>query len=157
MSQCPPTIGACQIASAFAQADARRHDTQGSAMTNQPSGPQQPPATGWQPPQNPQPWMQPAPGQQTYWQQVQPAPTNGLAIAALITAFFFAPVGVVLGIIALSQIKKSNGAQGGQGLAIAGIVVGSVLTLVAWVPMLISAIALLGSATDGVGAMAGLL
>ncbi|NDB18668.1 MAG: DUF4190 domain-containing protein, partial [Actinobacteria bacterium] len=89
--------------------------------------------------------------------QTQPAPTNGLAIAALVAAIFAAPVGIVLGIIALSQIKKSNGAQGGQGLAIAGIVVGSVMTLVAIVPLFILLFALIGSSTDGVGAMAGLL
>ena len=33
-------------------------------------------------------------------------------------------LGVVFGIIALNQIKKSNGTQSGRGLAIAGIVIG---------------------------------
>ncbi len=55
--------------------------------------------------------------------------TNGLAIASLICAcagLFFLPavLGVVFGFIARSQIKGSHGAQRGDGLAIAGIIVG---------------------------------
>src|SRR5688572_2447314 len=50
------------------------------------------------------------------------AKTSGLAIASLIMAILCAPVGIILGIVALSQISKSNGALKGQGLAIAGIV-----------------------------------
>ena len=59
--------------------------------------------------------------------------TNGLATASLICSLgglligLSAPVGIVLGIIALSQIKKRN--QDGKGMAVAGIIVGSVLTL----------------------------
>ncbi len=55
--------------------------------------------------------------------------TNGLAIASLIcgcAGLFFLPaiLGVVFGFIARSQIKGSHGAQRGDGLAIAGIIVG---------------------------------
>jgi hypothetical protein len=55
--------------------------------------------------------------------------TNGLAIASLICScagLFFLPAipGIVLGFVARAQIKRSNGAQRGDGLAIAGIVVG---------------------------------
>lgn len=59
--------------------------------------------------------------------------TNGLATASLICSLgglligLSAPVGIVLGIIALSQIKKTN--QDGKGMALAGVIVGSVLTL----------------------------
>jgi hypothetical protein len=71
-----------------------------------------------------------------------PAPqnTNKLAIISLIVAAapvilifipyvnciaFFCPLaGIVLGIIALTQISKTGGVQGGKGLAIAGIIVG---------------------------------
>jgi hypothetical protein len=59
--------------------------------------------------------------------------TNGLAIASLATSaggvipiFFGIPcvVGIILGFVALSQIKRSQGAQQGRGLAIAGVAVG---------------------------------
>jgi hypothetical protein len=55
--------------------------------------------------------------------------TNGLAIASLvcsIAGFLVIPLvlGVVFGFVARSQIMKSNGTQGGRGLALAGIIVG---------------------------------
>ena len=55
--------------------------------------------------------------------------TNGLAVASLICScagLFFLPIfpGIILGFIAHSQIKRSNGMQRGDGLAIAGIIVG---------------------------------
>jgi hypothetical protein len=55
--------------------------------------------------------------------------TNGLAVASLICScagLFFLPVfpGIILGFVARSQIKRSNGMQRGHGLAIAGIIVG---------------------------------
>ncbi|MFJ2740524.1 DUF4190 domain-containing protein [Streptomyces sp. NPDC087440] len=64
-----------------------------------------------------------------------PAPpaTNGLAIASLITGIVccLPPLGLVLGLVALSQIKKRG--DSGKGMAIAGIVLSClsiVLTLV---------------------------
>lgn len=57
--------------------------------------------------------------------------TNGLAIAALVTSLVCCgPIGLVLGLVALSQINASQGRQGGKGLAIAGIAIGAVTTLV---------------------------
>jgi hypothetical protein len=55
--------------------------------------------------------------------------TNGLAIASLICScagLFFLPIfpGIILGFVARSQIKRSNGSQKGDGLAVAGIIVG---------------------------------
>lgn len=55
--------------------------------------------------------------------------TNGLAVASLICScagLFFLPIfpGIILGFVAHSQIKRSNGMQRGDGLAIAGIIVG---------------------------------
>jgi hypothetical protein len=55
--------------------------------------------------------------------------TNGLAIASLICScaeLFFLPVfpGIILGFVARSQIRRSNGTQQGDGLALAGIIVG---------------------------------
>lgn len=59
--------------------------------------------------------------------------TNGLATAALICALgglvigFSAPVGVGLAIAALVQIKRRG--QEGKGMAIAGLVIGSLITI----------------------------
>jgi hypothetical protein len=55
--------------------------------------------------------------------------TNGLGIASLVCScagLFFLPAiaGIVLGFVAHAQIRRSNGTQRGDGLAIAGIVVG---------------------------------
>lgn len=56
--------------------------------------------------------------------------TNGLAVASFVCSFFFwlygvgAILAVVFGFIARSQIKKSEGRQGGAGLALAGIIIG---------------------------------
>jgi hypothetical protein len=55
---------------------------------------------------------------------------NGLAIASLVCAcagfLFIVPgvLGIIFGFIARSQIRQSGGAQGGDGLALAGIIVG---------------------------------
>jgi peptidyl-prolyl cis-trans isomerase B (cyclophilin B) len=49
-----------------------------------------------------------------------------MAIASLIAAFLFAPLGIVFGHISLSQLKRSG--EEGRGLAVAGLVVGYVLT-----------------------------
>jgi hypothetical protein len=52
--------------------------------------------------------------------------TNTLAIVSLILAFFVSVAGVVCGHIALSQIKRTG--EGGRGLALAGVIVGYVIT-----------------------------
>ena len=56
--------------------------------------------------------------------------TNTLAIIALIAAFVFAPVGIILGVIAQKQIKQSG--EAGAGLAKAGLILGIVFTI-AWI------------------------
>jgi peptidyl-prolyl cis-trans isomerase B (cyclophilin B) len=56
----------------------------------------------------------------------QPQPTNTLAIASLVCAFLFAPLGIVFGHISLSQIKKTG--EEGRGLAVAGLVIGYIIT-----------------------------
>lgn len=101
---------------------------------------QQPPAPGGHP-QGPSPAFGPPPpygppyGQaQSYgWypqQYPMPVGTNGLAIGSLIASslgFFYgfpAIVGIVLGVLALDQTKRTG--QQGRGLAIAGIAVGGV-------------------------------
>lgn len=56
-------------------------------------------------------------------------PWNAWAIAGFIVSFFAGIIGVVLSIIGLVQIDKRN--ERGRGLAIAGIVVGAISTLLA--------------------------
>jgi peptidyl-prolyl cis-trans isomerase B (cyclophilin B) len=56
----------------------------------------------------------------------QPRPTNPLAIASLVCAFVFAPLGILFGHMSLSQIKKTG--EEGRGLAVAGLVIGYVVT-----------------------------
>jgi peptidyl-prolyl cis-trans isomerase B (cyclophilin B) len=57
----------------------------------------------------------------------RPLPTNGMAIASLICAFLFAPLGIIFGHISLSQIKKTG--EDGHGLAIAGLVISYLITI----------------------------
>ncbi|MFI0514393.1 DUF4190 domain-containing protein [Streptomyces sp. WSLK1-5] len=124
-----------------------------------PPGPHQPdPAQGPSP--APDPYGPPAPGQQPYGQQpygqqsygqpygppyptwgqgyspyARPSSVNGLAVASLVLGVLccFPAVGLVLGVIALAQIRKKG--QSGKGLAIAGSILSS-LGLALWVTAL---------------------
>jgi hypothetical protein len=51
-----------------------------------------------------------------------------MAILALVFAFVFAPAGLVMGILARRQIERTG--EDGSGLALAGIIVGSIFTAV---------------------------
>ena len=84
-------------------------------------------------PQFPQPGQ---PGQQ-FGGYPQKAKTNGLAIAALVCSFFCGILGIILGIVAIGQINKTN--EGGKGLAIAGIVIGGVSIAFTWMVFFASA------------------
>jgi hypothetical protein len=62
-----------------------------------------------------------------------PAKTSGLAIASLVlgilglfTCGTAALIGLILGIIAMIKIKKSQGALGGGGMALAGVIVSAI-------------------------------
>jgi len=61
--------------------------------------------------------------------------TDGMAIASMVCSLaglvaccIPSVVGLILGLVSLSRIKKSQGALGGRGMAITGVVVGAVLT-----------------------------
>ncbi len=59
----------------------------------------------------------------------EPAPTNGYAVASLVLGILWiwwlgSILALFFGYVARSQIKESRGRQGGDGLAIAGIVLG---------------------------------
>jgi hypothetical protein len=49
-----------------------------------------------------------------------------MAILAIVFGFVFAPVGIVMGVIARKQIRQTG--EDGDGLALAGIIVGSVFS-----------------------------
>ena len=59
--------------------------------------------------------------------------TNTMAIVALILTFFFPPLGLILGFVALKQIKQTN--EGGKGLALAAVVLSSL-----WVALIVLAV-----------------
>lgn len=60
--------------------------------------------------------------------------TNGMAITGFVLAFFLPLIGLILSIVGLSQLKKKN--QSGKGLAIAGIVISSVMMLL-FIPIML--------------------
>jgi hypothetical protein len=101
------------------------------------SPPPGPPGYGYAPPQGyappsgygPPPGSGPPPGY-GYPQPGYPGgwrrPTNTMAILSLVMAFVFSPAGIVLGVIARKQIKRTG--EEGDGLALAGVIVGSIAT-----------------------------
>ncbi len=79
------------------------------------------------------------------------APTNTIAIIALILGLTIPPGGIILGHIGLSQIKKSG--EAGRGMALIGTISGYVLTIVPVVFVLGSLLLslILAAASDGYG------
>ena len=55
-----------------------------------------------------------------------PTPTNTMAVLSLVLAFLFPPAGVVVGLVARSQLQRSN--EQGDGLATAGIILSAIFT-----------------------------
>ena len=82
-------------------------------------GPQVPAPNPYPPYPYPYPYRYPA---------YLPRPTNAMAVASLVCAFVIAPLGVVFGHISLGQIKRSG--EQGRGMAIAGLVIGYLITIV---------------------------
>jgi peptidyl-prolyl cis-trans isomerase B (cyclophilin B) len=66
------------------------------------------------------------PGYPGYPPPPPPRQTNAWAVAALVSAFTVPPMAIVCGHVSLSQIKRTG--DEGRGLAIAGLVIGYVLT-----------------------------
>lgn len=97
-------------------------------MTDQPD-PYAPPPEGGQPqPPAEPPYAQPQYGQPPYgYQPARQAGTNGFAIAALVCAFVCSPLGIIFGFVARSQIRRTG--QGGDGLALAGIILSIVFLI----------------------------
>lgn len=62
--------------------------------------------------------------------------TNVMAILALVFAFVLAPLGIIFGHVALSQLRTRGGE--GHGLALAGVVLGYMFVAI-WIIMLVMA------------------
>ncbi|SNR62354.1 DUF4190 domain-containing protein [Blastococcus mobilis] len=85
------------------------------------------PGPGYAAPGYGQPYGPPGYGPPGY-PPVHVRPTNTMAILALVLAFVFAPAGLVLGIVARRQIRRTG--EDGDGLALAGIIVGGIVTAI---------------------------
>ncbi|MCV7044733.1 DUF4190 domain-containing protein [Mycobacterium frederiksbergense] len=70
-----------------------------------------------------------------------------MAIAALVCSLVLAPLGIVFGHIALSQINRTG--EEGRGLAIAGLVIGYIFTAIAVLWFVVFAV-FLGALTSAV-------
>jgi hypothetical protein len=108
-----------------------------------PPGPPGPPAPGWwlasdgnyYPPEQAPRAQVPAPptftAYPTYGAPMAQVTTNGLAIASMVLGILWlwwvgSILAIVFGFVAKGQIDRSAGRQGGRGMAIAGIVLGSI-------------------------------
>lgn len=106
--------------------------------------PRDPPAPGgWiapdeRPPMSPGPWTPPSPPAVPFRPRSQPSQNLALAsmitaIAGLLLAGCFGPIpgiaALVLGLVALSQIKKSPEKFGGKPFATAGVIIGGITVL----------------------------
>ncbi|WP_298805780.1 DUF4190 domain-containing protein [uncultured Pseudokineococcus sp.] len=88
--------------------------------------------------QQPAPYGQPTYGQPAPYGQAEPyggrpsptstAATNSKAIVAICLGFAAPLVGLVFGVLALREIKRTG--EGGKGFAITGVVLGALLLLV---------------------------
>ena len=90
-----------------------------------------------------QPYQNSNNGAQGYGQPPQSQKTNLLAILSLVGAFVFSLAGLVLGIIALKQIKQTG--EQGRGLALAGIIISSIAIVLAIIYVIVI-VAVIGSA-----------
>jgi hypothetical protein len=68
--------------------------------------------------------------------QPQSQKTNLLAILALVGAFVFPLAGLILGIIALKQIKQTG--EQGRGLALAGVIISAVYIVAVIIIMIVT-------------------
>ena len=104
-----------------------------------------------QQPYGQQPYGQPMPGYGAPTGYAGPPPfgrpTNTMAILAVVMAFVFAPAGLILGILARKQIARTG--EEGDGLALAGIIVGGLITAFFVLMILFMIIAFAGMSSYG--------
>ncbi len=82
-----------------------------------------------------QPQQQPTQPQPNYAQPPTEQKTNTMAVVGFILAFFLSLVGLILSIVGLMQIKKDPAKYKGKGLAVAGIIIGAIGTVI--LPLLV--------------------
>jgi hypothetical protein len=124
-----------------------------------PAGPPPAPAPNpWSAPHQAAPpapqWTPPATYPPSYPPSGYPAPpTNGLAIASLVLGIVGwvacgvgSIVAIVLGFVARDQIRKAGGRQGGDGLALAGIILGFIS-----IGLLVALFAIAAASSSGSG------
>ncbi len=99
----------------------------GPGAPGQPAAPY-PPGPGYAPPGHGHPGYPPAGYGPPGYPPAYGRPTNTMAILALVLAFVFPPAGLVLGIVARRQIRQTG--EDGEGLALAGIIVGGIATAI---------------------------
>lgn len=92
--------------------------------------------------QQPSPYGQPQYGVPSTYGYPPQRGTNTLAIISLILAFFFAPAGLICGIIARKQIKQTG--EDGAGLALAGIIISAIFIAI-FVLYIVFAVIFLGT------------
>jgi hypothetical protein len=73
--------------------------------------------------------------------------TNVLAILSLVCAFLCSPLGLILGLVARSQIKRSG--ERGDGLAVAGIVLSILFIALTIIGFAAGAVSFHSTATTG--------
>jgi hypothetical protein len=127
-----------------------------SAYPSSPQYPAQPmPPQPQSYPSYPQPPAQPypaGPAYQPYGGYPQPRSTNGLAIASLVTSLsglacgITAIAGIILGVMALNQLKVRN--QDGRGMALAGIWIGAVILVLIVAYFVVVGILIANTPTD---------
>jgi peptidyl-prolyl cis-trans isomerase B (cyclophilin B) len=106
-----------------------------------------PPPYGEYPPAGPGHYGNP--GVPGYGGYPPPRGTNGMAIASLVCAFLIFPLGIVFGHMALSQLKRTN--EEGHGLAVAGLVISYVATVLTVLALIVIVVIYIGFAALLVG------
>lgn len=76
------------------------------------------------------------------------ASTNTMAVAAVVCSLVLAPLGIAFGHIALSQISRTG--EEGRGLAIAGLIIGYILTAIAvlWILLVVVFVGAFSTSTN---------
>jgi hypothetical protein len=113
----------------------------------------------WYPPQQGAPAAAPGyPAAQPGYGYATAPKTNGLAIASLVVSLVVCGIGsiagVIMGHIARRQIRESGGTQTGDGLALAGIIIGYIGLALAVLYVIFIIIAVANSDTDDFNSLA---
>jgi hypothetical protein len=67
-------------------------------------------------------------------------------VLALVLAFAFGPAGLVVGLVARRQIRRSG--EGGEGLALAGVILGGIVTALYVLGVLVLIVGLTAAGTS---------